>query len=72
MKQPIDQALRFLHMAERDLRAFYVLKEASQIDLSTVCFHAQQVVEKCLKAVLIYYGKDPTRTHDLNIQSFMP
>ncbi len=51
MKQPIDQALRFFRLAERDLRAFYVLKEASQIDLSTVCFHAQQVVEKCLKAV---------------------
>lgn len=66
MKQPIDQALRFLRMAEKDLRAFYVLKAAEQIDLSTVCFHAQQVVEKCLKAVLIYHEKDPTRTHDLN------
>lgn len=66
MKQPIDQALRFLRLAERDIRAFRVLKKTSDIDLTTVCFHAQQAVEKSLKAVLIYYGKDPTRTHDLN------
>jgi HEPN domain-containing protein len=66
MKHPIDQALRFLRIAEKDLRAFYVLKTAAQIDLSIICFHAQQVVEKCLKAVLIYYDKNPTRTHDLN------
>lgn len=66
MKQPIDQALRFLKLAERDIRAFNVLKQSPDIDLTTVCFHAQQAVEKSLKAVLIYHGKDPTRTHDLN------
>lgn len=66
MKQPIDQALRFLRLANRDLRAFKVLKEAPEVDLSTVCFHAQQVVEKSLKALLVFHGKDPARTHDLN------
>lgn len=66
MKQLIDQALRLLRLANRDLQAFYVLKCASEIDLSTVCFHAQQAVEKSLKAVLVCHGKDPTRTHDLN------
>jgi HEPN domain-containing protein len=51
MKRPIDQAVRFLKLAERDLQAVYVLKEAPQISLTTICFHAQQVVEKSLKSI---------------------
>ena len=30
-----------------------------------VCFHAQQCIEKLMKAVLIDRGKAPPRTHDL-------
>lgn len=30
-----------------------------------VCFHAQQCVEKLMKAVLIHRGVRPPRTHDL-------
>lgn len=32
-----------------------------------VCFHAQQCVEKLMKAVLIDLGAAPPRTHDLNV-----
>ncbi len=64
MKQLIDQAFRFLRLAESDLKAFRVLKLAPEVDLPTVCFHAQQAVEKSLKAVLVFKGVDPTRTHD--------
>lgn len=30
-----------------------------------LCFHAQQVAEKSLKAVLLFHGVDIPRTHDL-------
>lgn len=33
---------------------------------SSICFHAQQAVEKFLKAFLIYHGHDFPRTHDLD------
>ena len=33
---------------------------------SSICFHAQQAVEKFLKAFLIYHDRDFPRTHDLD------
>jgi HEPN domain-containing protein len=66
MKHLADQALRFLRLADRDVRAFKALKISPDVDLPTVCFHAQQAVEKYLKAALIAYGVEPARTHDLN------
>lgn len=35
-------------------------------DPHTICFHAQQGVEKALKAVLISRDSEVGRTHDLN------
>jgi HEPN domain-containing protein len=32
-----------------------------------VCFHAQQCVEKLMKALLIHVGVTPPRTHDLPV-----
>ena len=32
-----------------------------------LCFHAQQVVEKALKAYLIFLEQDPPRTHSLEM-----
>ena len=61
----VDQARRFLALADRDIKAFMVLKNAPEITLVTVCFHAQQAVEKSLKAVLILYGIEFRKTHDL-------
>ena len=43
-------------------------READAIELpnyDAVCFHAQQCVEKLMKAVLIQRGVVPPRTHDL-------
>ena len=61
----VDQARRLLALADRDIKAFHVLKEAPEISLVTVCFHAQQAVEKSLKAILILHGIEFRRTHDL-------
>jgi HEPN domain-containing protein len=45
--------------AGRELRA----TESPNYD--AVCFHAEQAVEKLMKALLIYLGVTPPRTHDL-------
>jgi HEPN domain-containing protein len=52
MKQPIDLAKRFLALADRDIKALWKLAADREIDDEVVGFHAQQAVEKCLKAVL--------------------
>lgn len=68
MKNPHDYALTLLHLADRDFRAFLALKNDVHwnVDPHTVCFHAQQGVEKALKAVLVSRSLDIGRTHDLN------
>jgi HEPN domain-containing protein len=55
---------KWLEFAETDLRAAKaLLKEGG---LSTVaCFHAQQCVEKCLKALIEFKGVNPFKSHDL-------
>lgn len=52
--------------AENDLRAgAYLLRMRKNCPTDAVCFHAQQCVEKYLKAVLVLDGIDFPRTHDL-------
>lgn len=65
MQPHIEEALRSLRVAARDIRAFHVLKDAPEIDLASVCFHAQQAIEKSLKAVLLLSQVEFRRTHDL-------
>ena len=36
-------------------------------NFDAVCFHAQQCVEKLMKALLIHMGAVPPRTHDLTM-----
>ena len=38
---------------------------AEHIPTDTICFHAQQAIEKLLKATLIGHGRNVTKTHDL-------
>ena len=45
--------------------AFRVLKDAPEADDVVACFHAQQAVEKCLKAVLFENRIEFPPTHDL-------
>jgi HEPN domain-containing protein len=52
--------------AENDLtNAAHTLKLGADCPTDTVCFHAQQCVEKYLKALLVVRGTDFPRTHDL-------
>lgn len=56
----------WLLKADNDLtNAAHTLKLGTSCPTDTVCFHAQQCVEKYLKAVLVLEGIDFPKTHDL-------
>ena len=57
----------WISKAEADLAACDVLSEQPSVLGGIVAFHAQQVVEKYLKAVLTYRQVDFRKTHDLGI-----
>lgn len=59
------EAKVLLELAKRDKAAFEVLIKSKGVSLSVACFHAQQVAEKSLKAVLASKGVPFKRTHDL-------
>ena len=52
--------------AENDFtNAAHVLKLSAECPTDTVCFNAQQCVEKYLKALLVLDGIDFPKTHDI-------
>jgi HEPN domain-containing protein len=69
MKPHLEEAALMLRMADRDIAAFNVLSRAEDIHPTIICFHAQQAVEKCLKAVLFGHRIEFRRTHDLDLLS---
>jgi HEPN domain-containing protein len=57
---------RALAKAENDLKtAAHTLKLGADCPTDAVCFHAQQTVEKYLKALLVLRGIDFPKTHDI-------
>jgi len=65
MKPHIEEALLFLRLAGRDIKAFEVLSKDPEVHSTVACFHAQQAVEKSLKAALFSHEIEFGRTHDL-------
>ena len=61
-----EEAESFLRKAEEDLRAIRAMVSAEDFTDAIFGFHAQQAVEKLLKAWLRSTGVDPPRTHDLD------
>ena len=55
---------RWLELAEIDLKAARVLLKEGGLT-GVVCFHAQQSVEKSLKALIESKGLNPPKSHDL-------
>jgi HEPN domain-containing protein len=45
--------------------ASYMLRLKTDCPTDTVCFHAQQCVEKYIKALLVLKGTDFPKTHDI-------
>jgi HEPN domain-containing protein len=66
MTPAIEEALRYLQLADDDAAAFRGLLKLPEVKFRLACFHAQQSVEKLMKAVLIFHGIDYQRTHDLH------
>ena len=60
-----EEALRSLRLADRDVAAFEALLRHPEVPPAIACFHAQQAIEKCLKAVLFSRLVEFRRTHDL-------
>jgi HEPN domain-containing protein len=58
-------AREWMAKAENDLRSGAHLLRIRNCPTDAVCFHAQQCVEKCLKALLITHGTGFRKTHDL-------
>ncbi|MFN2421704.1 MAG: HEPN domain-containing protein [Gemmatimonadota bacterium] len=57
---------QWVEKAENDLRnAEHTLKLGAEGPLDTVCFHAQQCVEKYVKAVLALHAIDFPKIHDI-------
>lgn len=62
-----DYVDKWLFRADEDLAVIDRLVQTDpQAYASTVCFHAQQAVEKYLKALLACKGVDFPRTHDVD------
>ncbi len=51
--------------ADNDLRSAEYLLKMEDCPTDTICFHAQQCVEKCLKALLVTQGTEFQKTNDL-------
>ena len=67
-----DKVITVVHewviKAENDLKAAsHILKLGEECPTDIVCFHAQQCVEKYLKAFLVLEGIDFPKTHDIEV-----
>lgn len=60
-----EEGVRLLRLARRDAAAFTALLTVPDIDFPVACFHAQQAVEKAIKAVMHRENLEFRRTHDL-------
>ena len=56
---------RWLLKAENDLKTARTMLKADPPVTDVVCFHAQQCVEKCLKAFLVFADVHVKKTHYL-------
>jgi HEPN domain-containing protein len=61
-EQRVEQ---WIILAEGDLKTAEDELSMSEPFTNSICFHAQQLVEKYLKAYLTFYGKPFRKTHDL-------
>jgi len=59
------EAVRLLRIARRDLKSFLLLKTGGTEYAVDAKFHAQQAIEKCLKAALVANNLKARRIHSL-------
>jgi HEPN domain-containing protein len=66
-KFKIETAGKLLRVAKDDLYVAEILITAPKCRPETVLYHAQQSVEKAIKAVTIHFGQSVVLTHDLDL-----
>lgn len=66
MPPHIEEALRLMQIAQRDVGTLELLLPFPQADLAAIGFNAQQAVEKALKAVCALCHIEFPRTHELH------
>ncbi len=63
---PAELARAWVEFAQSDLRTARLILNHLEADARQAGFHAQQAVEKVLKAAIVFvHGTDPPRTHDI-------
>lgn len=65
MTPALEEAHRLLRLALRDSDTFELLLPLPKATMAAIGFHAQQAVEKSLKAVCTLHNIEVRRTHDL-------
>ena len=60
-----DAVREWVSKAEGDFQAANDLSASRRANHDAICFHAQQCIEKLMKAVLLQHGTTPPHTHDL-------
>lgn len=65
--QDLKNAIKMFNMAEKDFKALKNMIDEALFDIEIFGFHAQQTVEKLLKAWLSTINIKYERTHDLQI-----
>lgn len=60
-----DEAIAYLNSADKDLTAVCNMLDKDKFSLEVFGFHAQQTVEKCLKAWLSFNQMSFTKTHSI-------
>ncbi len=60
-----DASRHWLDLARGDLRAAYVLIADGSLPPRIAVGSAHQAAEKALKALIVFIGSDPPRSHDL-------
>lgn len=67
MKGKKDIVKLWLQKAESDLRTAKILVKSKDAPPESICFHAQQAVEKFLKAFLTWSNIRAGKTHDISV-----
>ncbi|OGB34246.1 MAG: hypothetical protein A3F78_05135 [Burkholderiales bacterium RIFCSPLOWO2_12_FULL_61_40] len=65
MTPALEEAHRLLRLALRDQDTFDLLRPLPKASVAALGFHAQQAIEKALKAVCVRRSMEVRRTHDL-------
>ena len=61
----MEQHELWFKRALSDLKAAKVLR-IDGVFIEDACFHIQQCVEKSIKSLLLYFGEEPRRTHNIS------